>query len=423
VVIWRKARRAGNGPALVKRRNAAAGTVLWGGIGMLLRRASTAAIGVLFCLPCLPAAGHLLPLGDGKISTSPRRGYLMSCVRHWRRPPAHGGPWIQGRFWDPSEKPSVQGDVTWPTHRIAITVRGDERIIVANGLPAHATGVFPIARSDPVYRYDRNPNTIRPQRISLELPLNPRPAADPSCIPMGMVGFTTDGAAIYNAVDDGGADAVAHEVQDRCDGHPQHNGQYHYHGPSSCMPNEMTSGLVGYALDGFGIYGMIDRATGRVLHDGDLDACHGTTSTVMWNGRPVRIYHYLLTAEYPYTIGCFRGTPVSADFSRGQLRQMRLGGGVFAEGAGSGRASNRSPTDETTPRPTGMERRRPAGPRQAGRLRRLQRAAGILGVSVQTLRRALGPPPPDLSAVASRLGVPLDALRSALGRPPGGGRE
>jgi hypothetical protein len=29
---------------------------------------------------------------------------------------------------------------------------------------------------------------------------------------------------------------------------------------------------------------------------------------VLWNGKPTRIYHYVATAEYPYTLGCFRGT-------------------------------------------------------------------------------------------------------------------
>ena len=67
--------------------------------------------------------------------------------------------------------------------------------------------------------------------------------------------------------------------------------------------------LVGYALDGFGIYSKYN-ANSMEMTDADLDACHGTTSPVMWNGKMVSIYHYVLTQEYPYTIGCFRGSPV-----------------------------------------------------------------------------------------------------------------
>ncbi|MGZ4380821.1 MAG: hypothetical protein ACXVZ2_07940 [Gaiellaceae bacterium] len=29
-------------------------------------------------------------------------------------------------------------------------------------------------------------------------------------------------------------------------------------------------------------------------------------------GKKVTIYHYVTTAEYPYTLGCFHGTPVHA---------------------------------------------------------------------------------------------------------------
>lgn len=309
-----------------------------------MRNRSVASIAVatlsLAAIATLPA--HELPLGDGHISTSPRSGYLMSCMTHWPRGPVHGGPWIDGDHWDPDSKPAVQGQVLWPTHHIAITVQDGERVIVANNLPDHATGQFPISPDDPAYRYDRNPNPIRPQDILLRLPLEPRVAATPGCVPMGMIGFTTDGVALYNAVDNGGIDAVAHEVQDRCSGHPQRRGQYHYHGPSPCMPNEQTSGLVGYALDGFGIYGMRDPVSGRILHDSDLDACHGTVGPVQWNGRTVTMYHYVLTAEYPYTISCFRGAPVAADFLERQQRQMR---GPAPMGAG----------------PRGLHRRAPPG--------------------------------------------------------------
>ena len=89
------------------------------------------------------------------------------------------------------------------------------------------------------------------------------------------------------------------------------------------MPNVNTSDLVGYALDGFGIYGEKDLTTGKTLHDTDLDACHGITSVIMWHGTQASMYHYVLTEEYPYTIGCFKGAPVTADLSAGQIQQIR----------------------------------------------------------------------------------------------------
>ncbi|MGH7634912.1 MAG: YHYH protein, partial [Gemmatimonadaceae bacterium] len=106
-----------------------------------------------------------------------------------------------------------------------------------------------------------------------------------------------------------GRDAVAHEVQDLCSGHPQMRGEYHYHGPSPCLPGETArETLIGYAVDGFGIYSMYDR-NGREIATADLDECHGRASEIPWEGTTVTMYHYVLTRDYPYTVGCFRGTP------------------------------------------------------------------------------------------------------------------
>lgn len=356
-----------------------------------------------------PATAHELPLGDGKISSTPQVGYLMSCQQQWRRKNAHSGPWIQGDEWNPAEKPTVEGSVSWPDHDIHIVLQGDERIISANGLPDHPTGIFPIQSGDPAYQYDRNPNDIEAQDILLRLPRNPTLAAEPSCVPMGMIGFTTDGDAIFNAVDAAGKDAAAHEVQDSCHGHPERNGQYHFHGPSPCMPNEKTSGLVGYALDGFGIYGMRDATTGRMLHDSDLDACHGTTSVIDWEGKKVSMYHYVLTEEYPYTVGCFRGHVDTTDFKGGQQRQMN-GDMRQRQGGQMGRQQDMSMGDQ-------------AGNGRLGPRERTERAARILNISPETLRDALGPPPPDLQHAASVLGISVETLRSALGAPPRQGQS
>jgi len=176
-------------------------------------------------------------------------------------------------------------------------------VIRTNSLPVGATtGVFPIAASDPAHAYDPNPNSIRPVPSVWTLALSPRAAAAPSCVPFGPIGVTTNGVELYNALDALKRDAVAHEEQDACGGHPGPNGGYHYHAIGPCIRVSGASTLVGYALDGFGIY--VERG----VTNADLDACHGRTSTVVWNGKRTRIYHYDATAAYPYTIGCFRGT-------------------------------------------------------------------------------------------------------------------
>jgi hypothetical protein len=260
-----------------------------------------------------------LPLGDGRISDHARPGFLYACQRQFPRnaPGARmDGPWIHGALWDLTEKVSVQGRVTWPNAQFKMEMMPNGRIvsrtIAGNGLPVDTpTGSFPVARDDPAFQIDRNPNSIRTQQIMLTLPRDPVPASQPKCVPMGMIGVALNGVAIFNALDAGGRDAVAHEVQDACSGHPQMSGEYHYHGPSACLPDESGNEvLIGYALDGFGIYSLYD-ANGRELTNADLDDCHGRISEVEWDGKRAVMFHYVLTREYPYTIGCFRGTPVS----------------------------------------------------------------------------------------------------------------
>jgi hypothetical protein len=272
-----------------------------------------------------------LPLGDGKISAEPRRGHVYSCNTRFAGGGAQGrGSWIGTSTWDATKKLRVSGEVTWPNARFEMSRANEARRVTGNGLPMnHTTGVFPIQRSEPAFQFDRNPNSILAQQLEYSLPLAPQLAATPSCVSMGMIGVALSGVAIYNALDAAGRDAVAHEVQDRCSGHPQARGEYHYHGPSDCLEGTKANNtLVGYALDGFGIYSMYDE-NGRELTNADLDECHGRTSRILWEGKEVSMYHYVLTREYPYTIGCFRGTPqrLQAGFAPGAK-----GGGPRAKG-------------------------------------------------------------------------------------------
>jgi hypothetical protein len=261
------------------------------------------------------AAAAVLPLGDGHVGTQPAVGSIDACPLP-SLPGGPGGastsvPWITGSTWSTASKPSVQGSVSWRAAIYWATPTGSKLVIRTNDLPVgSATGTFPIAAGDPAYRYDRNPNTIRSIPTTFTLPADPHVAATPACLPFGPIGVTTNGVYLFDALDGLKRDAVAHEVQDACGGHPGPSGAYHYHEISPCVLSRAhgSSTLVGYALDGFGIY--VERdAHGRLLKNGALDACHGRTSSVQWQGTATRIYHYDATAEYPYTLGCFRGTP------------------------------------------------------------------------------------------------------------------
>lgn len=248
-----------------------------------------------------------LPVGDGKIATSPMAGNVFSCRTNFRTGGArHTGEWFKGDTWNPLEKPHVRGAVMWPQASFTMTDLASKTRVESNGLPLNQpTGEFPIAGDDPAYQYDTNPNPILAQELDFNIPKKPKLAAEPGCLGMGMVGFTMTGVAFYSALDDAGRDAAAHEVQDLCDGHPQGKGQYHYHATSPCLPGADENEVVGWALDGFPIMGMRE-ANGSLIKNDDLDACHGRVEEVEFDGKSYK-YAYRLTAEYPYIIGCYSG--------------------------------------------------------------------------------------------------------------------
>ena len=107
---------------------------------------------------------------------------------------------------------------------------------------------------------------------------------------------------------------MAHEIQDGCSGHPQAAGVYHYHSLPTCLNTGKSkrkhSKLVGWILDGFPIFGYRGK-DGELMTNDDLDVCHGHTHKVKLEGKKRRTYHYHATLEYPYTIGCYAGTPVA----------------------------------------------------------------------------------------------------------------
>ncbi len=129
---------------------------------------------------------------------------------------------------------------------------------------------------------------------------------------------------------------------DRNNAHTQPDGAYHYHGDPAALydaPGGSASGVIGFAADGFPIYGPhVDeggrirravsgyalRAGARVSQpgesafpggnydgafiddyeftgEGDLDACNG----MVRDGS----YGYYVTDSYPWVVGCFAGTP------------------------------------------------------------------------------------------------------------------
>lgn len=216
--------------------------------------------------------------------------------------------------WDYNKKPQVQGNVTWNSQfKIELDGKGN-RVITGNALPNHPTGTFPIEKGSIAYRYDGNPNIISEHEVNYTLPALPNVAATSSCVPFGPSGISLSGSAIYHGASTLGNDAAAHEMLDRFGGHTDGTERYHYHFPAKDLQDhihvhaEGHGALMGYMLDGFGIYGPYGEK-GELLSSKDLDECHGHTHPVLWDGQMVNLYHYHWTYDFPYNIGCFKGTP------------------------------------------------------------------------------------------------------------------
>ncbi len=90
---------------------------------------------------------------------------------------------------------------------------------------------------------------------------------------------------------------------DDCAGHINLVAGYHYHGEAGCSQTQIQSdghaAMMGYALDGFGIFGMLNEDNTEPT---DLDECRGHSDDT-------RGYHYHAAgvAENMF-IGCFKGS-------------------------------------------------------------------------------------------------------------------
>ncbi|MDB5342655.1 MAG: hypothetical protein JWP89_1032 [Schlesneria sp.] len=177
-------------------------------------------------------------------------------------------------------------------------------IIDSQGYPNHPTAKFPNSG---------NPNSIRVQDFHFRLPLEPKLAGKITRVPMGPIGMALNGVVFFNPFEAGGMNAVAGYSEvwlDSCCGHPQQHGVYHYHKYPSCVKSpfpddgKQHSPIIGFAWDGFPIYGPYEEAGVKAK---DLK---GATALDVCNGHhdKVRGYHYHVTpGRFPYVIGGYAG--------------------------------------------------------------------------------------------------------------------
>lgn len=260
----------------------------------------------------------VLPVGDNQYTTTAaEKGKVFLCHANFVPASQAGaqkrGPWFvnNNTEWDINKKSAIAGNIEWEQN-LSIVMQNGSRVTTTNDLPDHHTGVFPVASTDPARLYDANPNTISSQNLVYALSSDPT-YGDPQCMG-GEVGVMITGVALFNAFDAGGRDAGAWEVQDTCDGHPQKEGEYHYHTLSRCITDNSVSKVIGYALDGFPITGP-KVGENNILTTSDLDECHGIVSPIVLDGKITTTYHYVMTQDFPYSVSCFRASAINPPHS------------------------------------------------------------------------------------------------------------
>ncbi len=197
---------------------------------------------------------------------------------------------------------------SFDTHsEFTITQENNSLNISTNNLPNHTSPYWPT--SNPLYEvyngsnsnFNKNPNTIQSQNISLTIPRYPEEASSHESTPLGAIGIARNGVVFYNQYA-GPNQPLTNEINsfDQWLGHPQNQGAYHYH----IEPTYMTElygkdAFLGLLADGFPVYGPVENET--TVTNSDLDEYHGHFGPT--DDFPDGIYHYHITDEDPYLNG------------------------------------------------------------------------------------------------------------------------
>ena len=245
--------------------------------------------------------------------------------------------------------------------KISIQIQKNYRLIQANGIPRHKAGQFPNSG---------NPHKIKAQKYKFRIPLNPKVAKKLILLEnprynfgIGINGVLFDPLAreyyLGKVKSEWRYEATSNAINlglDENNAHVQPNGAYHYHSmpigliKNFSLKNESHSPLIGWAADGFPIYGSngyrsnseLDLITNKssyqlkagkrdnksenpggyydgtfisdylfVQNHGTLDRCNGRK--IKTPEFPKGTYAYFITSEYPSIPRCFKGKP-SNDF-------------------------------------------------------------------------------------------------------------
>lgn len=201
----------------------------------------------------------------------------------------------------------------------SVTSDGTWIYIKTKDLPDHKSAYY--ATTNPLYEaysgltfggntFNKNPNLIVEQTGTFKIPLNPAVNSAHPATPLGPIGVAINGVALFNQYA-GPSRPLTAEITsfDKYYGHPQQSGMYHYHVEPLFLTTVKStkSGLMGFLLDGFPVYGPQEE-NGTTVTSSLLDDYHGHTHATI--DYPNGIYHYHFTEDAPYLNGNgFYGTP------------------------------------------------------------------------------------------------------------------
>lgn len=192
----------------------------------------------------------------------------------------------------------------------SVTQDGNFAVIQAISLPDHKSPYYQgtqwesskyEAYNGSNTKFELNPNRIVQQNLTFRIPMTPKEATTKTATPLGSIGIALNGVILFNQYAAMSAPLTS-EINsfDQHGGHPQQQGQYHYHiEPTYLTATKGKSVLLGWLLDGFPVYGPVENA--KTLISNDLDAYHGHTHATA--EYPNGIYHYHFTADAPYLNG------------------------------------------------------------------------------------------------------------------------
>jgi hypothetical protein len=202
--------------------------------------------------------------------------------------------------------------------RVKLTVLGQLVTASADGRPDYKSFYFDEANAcyEAFPSGKRNPNRIATESISVDVPLSP--GGDGQRMQTAIVAIALNGVPIYGNFAAPGDDIFQEAATfDRCAGHPQGTGMYHYHSePTSITADDDR--FIGMMRDGYAIYGRKDS-------DGSypaLDQDGGHTGATSDSGGAA-VYHYHVNkqtstgartagqAQWFITAGRFHATPAA----------------------------------------------------------------------------------------------------------------